>query len=72
MAVLGFAAIQQSVMGWILDRNWRGAVIEGARIYDASAYHAAFVWLAASAVGAVLFVALTRETYCRLRFDAAD
>jgi hypothetical protein len=59
-------------MGWILDRNWRGAVIEGARIYDATAYHAAFVWLAVSAVGAVVFVALTRETYCRLRFDAAD
>jgi sugar phosphate permease len=72
MAVLGFAAIQQSAMGWILDRNWQGAMIEGARIYDAAAYHAAFLWLAFSAVGAVAFVALTRETYCRLRFDAAD
>ncbi|MBW8307260.1 MAG: hypothetical protein K0M46_10645, partial [Thiobacillus sp.] len=70
MAVLGFAAIQQSAMGWILDRNWQGATIEGARIYDAAAYHAAFLWLAVSAAGAVGFVALTRETYCRLRFDA--
>jgi sugar phosphate permease len=72
MAVLGFAAIQQSAMGWILDRNWQGAVIEGARVYDAAAYHAAFLWLAFSAVGAVAFVALTRETYCRLRFDSDD
>ncbi len=72
MAVLGFAAIQQSAMGWILDRNWQGAMIEGARIYDAAAYHAAFLWLAISAVGAVLAVALTRETYCRLRFDSDD
>lgn len=70
MAVLGFAAIQQSAMGWILDRNWQGAMIEGARIYDAAAYHAAFLWLAISALGAVLAVALTRETYCRLRFDS--
>ncbi len=70
MAVLGFAAIQQSAMGWILDRNWQGAMITGARIYDAAAYHAAFVWLAISAVGAVLAVALTRETYCRLRFGS--
>ena len=70
MAVLGFAAIQQSAMGWILDRNWQGALLEGARIYDAAAYHAAFLWLAVSAAAAVLFVALTRETYCRLRFDA--
>ncbi|MDT3705563.1 MAG: MFS transporter [Thiobacillus sp.] len=70
MAVLGFAAIQQSAMGWILDRNWRGTVIEGARVYDAAAYHAAFLWLAISAAGAVVFVALTRETRCRLRFDS--
>lgn len=72
MAVLGFAAIQQSAMGWILDRNWQGAMVEGARIYDAAAYHAAFLWLGISAVGAVGFVALTRETHCRLRFDADD
>jgi sugar phosphate permease len=72
MAVLGFAAIQQSAMGWILDRNWQGAMIEGARIYDAAAYHAAFLWLAISGVGAVLAVALTRETCCRLRFDSND
>ena len=72
MAVLGFAALQQSAMGWILDRNWQGDLIEGARIYDAAAYHAAFLWLAFSAVGTVLFVALTRETYCRLRFDSDD
>jgi hypothetical protein len=52
MAVLGFAAIQQSAMGWILDRNWQGAMVEGARIYDAAAYHAAFTWLAVSAVTA--------------------
>jgi len=70
MAVLGFAAIQQSAMGWILDRNWQGATIEDTRVYDAAAYHAAFLWLAVSAVGAVGFVALTRETYCRLRFDS--
>jgi sugar phosphate permease len=70
MAVLGFAALQQSAMGWILDRNWQGAMIEGARVYDAAAYHAAFLWLAVSAVGAVVFVSLTRETGCRLRFDS--
>ena len=72
MAVLGFAALQQSAMGWILDHNWQGATIKGARVYDAAAYDAAFFWLAASALAAVAFVALTRETYCRLRFDSDD
>lgn len=71
MSVLGFAAIQQSGLGWVLDRHWQGTLIEGVRIYDAAAYHAAFTWLGLSALGAVLAVALTRETYCRLRFDSA-
>jgi hypothetical protein len=70
MSVLGFAALQQSGMGWILDRNWKGAMLEGARIYDAAAYHAAFLWLAIGALVGVVSVALTRETYCRLRFGA--
>jgi sugar phosphate permease len=71
MAVLGFAAVQQSLMGWILDRHWQGAMVEGVRVYDAAAYEAAFLWLALSALGAVASVALTRETWCRLRFDSA-
>ena len=70
MSVLGFAAIQQSALGWILDRNWHGVAVEGVRLYDAAAYHAAFLWLAISAAGAVVSVTLTRETHCRLRFDA--
>ncbi len=70
MAVLGFAAIQQSAIGWLLDRNWSGAMDEGARVYGAAAYHAAFVWLAVSALGAIACLALTRETHCRLRFDS--
>lgn len=68
MSVLGFAAIQQSAVGWILDRHWAGGGVAGARVYDAAAYHAAFLWLGVSALGAVGCVALTRETYCRLRF----
>jgi hypothetical protein len=47
-------------------------MVEGARVYDAAAYHyhAEFQWLSISALGAVVFVALTRETHCRLRFDS--
>lgn len=45
-------------------------MVEGARVYDAAAYQAAFPWLAASAIGAVVFAALTRETWGRLRFDS--
>lgn len=45
-------------------------MVEGARVYDAAAYRAAFQWLVMSALGAVVFVALTRETHCRLCFDS--
>lgn len=68
-SVLGLTAILQSALGWILDQNWHGGMANGARIYNAAAYDAAFVWLAVSALGAVLSVLLTRETHCRLRFD---
>jgi hypothetical protein len=69
-SVLGIAAILQSALGWILDRHWQGDMAEGARVYDAAAYDAAFVWLAVSALGAIVSVALTRETHCRMRLDA--
>lgn len=70
MRSLPVSFIQQSALGWILDRNWHGERLHGAPVYDAAAYHAAFLWLAVSALAAVVFIALTRETYCRLRFDA--
>jgi hypothetical protein len=66
----GFSALRQSAVVWILDRNWQGALVGGVCIYDAVAYHAAFLWLAISAFGAAVFVALTRKTCCRLRFDS--
>jgi hypothetical protein len=69
MSVLGFAAMQQSGLGWVLDHHWQGTLSEGVRIYDAAVYHAAFLCLPLSALGAVLGVSLTRETHCRLRFD---
>lgn len=70
-SVLGVTAILQSALGWILDQNWQGAISGGARIYDAAAYEAAFFWLAASAIAAMISVAFTRETHCRLRYDSA-
>lgn len=70
-SVLALTAILQSALGWLLDRGWHGGMAEGARIYDAGAYRSAFLWLALSACGAVLCLALTRETHCRLRLDPA-
>jgi MFS family permease len=57
--------IMPPVVGWLLDRNWSGAMVDGARVYDFAAYRAGFspmlAWLALSLV----LLAFTRETHCR-------
>lgn len=57
--------IMPPLVGWLLDRNWSGALAEGVRVYDFAAYRAGFspmlAWLALS----LLLLAFTRETHCR-------
>jgi len=62
--MLGPTLLQPAV-GWMLDRNWSGDMLNGVKIYSLNAYHAGFtlmiVWAALS-FGLLFF---TRETYCR-------
>ena len=63
--VTGAGAFYQPLLGWLLDLNWNGDMIAGARVYDASAYRIA---LAAVVIGCVVgFICslAMRETYCR-------
>jgi hypothetical protein len=70
MGPLGFAAVMQPWLGSILDRHWDGLLVNGARIYQASAYSSAFTLLFVSSCLSVAAVYFTRETYCRLQeFD---
>jgi sugar phosphate permease len=70
MGPIGFAAILQPLLGSILDGHWGGLLVNGARIYGASAYSAAFLWLFLSSGLSVAAVYFTRETHCRIReFD---
>jgi len=67
---LGFAAVLQPLLGGILDRHWDGLLVNGVRIYNASAYSSAFTLLFVSSCLSVAAVYFTRETYCRIReFD---
>lgn len=56
------AMLLQPLVGLMLDLNWGGALAEGVRVYDASAWRAAFLlvlgWLALS----LLAAAFLRET----------
>ena len=60
------AAVMQPVFGWMLDRNWAGAVEHGVKIYPQSAYASAF-WLCVATLSvALLFSFFIKETRCGL------
>lgn len=62
MFVVGSGAILQPLIGWLLDLQWTGEQLDGARVYDASAYALAFATLvAANGIGLVCALGL-RET----------
>ena len=63
--VVGAGALYQPLLGWLLDLNWRGKMVAGARIYDPSAYRIALTAvIIGCAIGFVCSLAI-RETYCR-------
>ena len=56
-AVLLFGAGMQTAFGAVLDVNWAGAMVDGNRVYDPSAYAVAFM-LFATAAGLVVLAAI--------------
>ncbi len=58
--------ILQPLIGVLLDLNWSGALAEnGARLYDAAAFRAAFSVLLAWLTASILLTFFARETHCR-------
>ncbi len=55
----------QPLVGWMLDKNWHGAMKDGARIYDLAAYQTGFMLMLAWAILSMLLILLTKETYCK-------
>jgi predicted MFS family arabinose efflux permease len=64
-AVVGSGALFQPLIGFLLDMNWDGTVLAGARIYSADAYQAAFAVLPVGCAIGALAALLGRETYAR-------
>lgn len=62
-SILG-AMILQPAIGWMLDRNWQGALVGEVRIYDLAAYRSGFVLIIAFSLLTVLSVGFTTETHC--------
>lgn len=55
----------QPGVGWLLDRNWLGNSVGGARIYDAAAYQAGFTLIFACIVLSLVLILFVKETNCR-------
>jgi sugar phosphate permease len=64
--MLGNVFLQPGI-GMLLDRNWTGAMANGARVYSAAAFQTGFIPIAAWAVLSCFLIALTRETRCQQR-----
>jgi len=56
------AALTQAFLGAVLDARWTGALVDGARVYPAAAYQAAFTVCAGFVLASALLSLLLRET----------
>ena len=65
MCVVGSGAVMQPLIGWLLDLNWSGESVDGARLYSAAAYSSAFASLVALNLAALVAGLFLRETRCR-------
>jgi sugar phosphate permease len=55
----------QPAIGWVLDRQWSGAIANGVHVYNTDAFTTAFSMIVAWSVLTCLLVAITAETRCR-------
>ena len=65
MGVVGSGAVMQPLVGWLLDLNWTGDTLDGARVYGEHAYSIAFSSILAANILALLCCFLLKETYCQ-------
>jgi MFS family permease len=64
-AAVGSGALMQPLVGWLLDVNWDGTLVDGVRLYSAAAYDVALITMPVCAAASFVAVWLIRETFCR-------
>lgn len=65
MGVMLGGMLMQPLVGFILDRFWDGASVNGARVYPFIAYQWGFAMMLIWGALALLLLWFTRETHCR-------
>jgi len=71
VAVVGSGALFQPLIGVLLDLNWTGDLVAGARVYAPEAYRRAFSMLPVGCAAGITAALLMRETFARQRASAA-
>jgi len=59
--IMAGGALLQPLIGWLLDLQWRGAMAEGARVYDAAAFRNACLLLPVLSLLGLLLTRFLRE-----------
>ena len=65
MCIVGSGAVMQPLIGWLLDLNWDGKLVDGARIYSADAFESALSSLIVVNATALMASFVLRETHCK-------
>jgi hypothetical protein len=65
MGVMLGGLVMQPLVGYMLDRQWSGAMSNGVRAYDFAAYRDGFALFLAWGALSLVLLAFTRETRCR-------
>ena len=65
MCIVGSGAVMQPLIGWLLDLNWSGEMLAGARVYSAGNYTVALSSLLVTNLMALIAALFLRETHCR-------
>lgn len=55
----------QPLVGFILDRHWHGALVDGKRVFDFASYQQGFSLMLVWGVIALVLLLFTKETYCK-------
>ena len=65
MGVMLGGMFMQPLVGFVLDRHWSGALVNGVRVYDSAAYRWGFALILVWGALSLVLLAFTRETHCR-------
>ena len=58
-----------AAVGWLLDQRWNGALANGVRVYDASAYRSAFTPMFVTMIVAAFILTLAKDSHAKQMHD---